>query len=264
MIYRKHGMVVRWENGTRIRVTESGAAREEGDLFECWPIESASAGFDADAAAAALDQVVVGAAAIHFERLILSEGYAEHEYGERRWSEHTRRLHASLTSGTLRALVDQATFDLTHIETIAAALQRAEKTEGVAPDRVVLAPNVAAALLPLLPGVVQAAGGTDGYGNPVGEAKEEWPSFFRPSYRYRPVRMPHNLRIDRESSVIDRDLPRAIALLAPPDRLALRVLLVDRDRVYPSTIRVGPVLAAGPAGEWYPYGAGSFGAEMVL
>lgn len=264
MIYRKHGMVVRWENGTRIRVTESGAARETGDLFECWPIESPDIGFDADAAAASLDQVAARATAIRLERLILSEGHAQHEYGERRWSEHTRRLHASLTNGTLRALVDQATFDLAQIDNIAEALQRAEENEAEAPKRIVLAPNVAAAILPLLPDVVQAAGGTDGYGNPVVEARGEWPSFFRPSYRFRPVRMPHNLRLDRESSEIDPSLPRAIALLAPPERGALRVLVVDGERVFPSTVPVRPVAAAGPAGEWYPFGAGSFGAEMVL
>lgn len=264
MIYRKHGMVVRWENGTRIRVTESGAAREAGDLFECWPIECADIGFDADAAAAALDHVAARAAAIRFERLILSEGHARHEYGERRWSEHTRRLHASLTNGRVRALVDQASFDLAHIEAIAEALQRAERNEAAPPQRIVLAPNVTAAFLPLLPDVVQSAGGTDGYGNPVIEARGDWPSFFRPSYRFRPVRMPHNLRIDREVSEIDSALPRAIALLAPPERTALRVLVVDRDRVFPSTLPVRPVAAVGPATEWYPFGAGSFGAEMVL
>ena len=37
MIYRKRGSVVRWENGTVIRVTESGVAIEEGERFECHP-----------------------------------------------------------------------------------------------------------------------------------------------------------------------------------------------------------------------------------
>ncbi|MGZ5472689.1 MAG: hypothetical protein ACXW31_02240, partial [Thermoanaerobaculia bacterium] len=37
MIYRKHGTVARWENGTLIRVTESGIAIEEGEYFECRP-----------------------------------------------------------------------------------------------------------------------------------------------------------------------------------------------------------------------------------
>lgn len=265
MIYRKHGTVVRWENGTRIRVSESGAAREEGELFECWPIErTGGTAFDADAAAASLDGVAARAAAIRFERLILSEGHADHEYGSRRWREHTRRLHASLTRGRLRVLIDQATFDLAYIETVAEALARAEENEADAPKRIVLEPHVAAALLPLLPDVVQTAGGTDGYGNPVAEAKGEWPSFFRPSYRFRPVRMPHNVRLEREEAEIDSELPRAVALLAPPGREALRVLVAARGRVFPATLPVRPVLAVGPAREWYPFGAGSFGAEMVL
>lgn len=37
MIYRKRGQTVRWENGTLIRVTESGVAWEEGERFICEP-----------------------------------------------------------------------------------------------------------------------------------------------------------------------------------------------------------------------------------
>ena len=37
MIYRKHGITVRWENRRRIEVTESGVAVEEGELFRCYP-----------------------------------------------------------------------------------------------------------------------------------------------------------------------------------------------------------------------------------
>ena len=37
MIYRKCGNVVRWENGTLVRVAERGIAIEEGELFECRP-----------------------------------------------------------------------------------------------------------------------------------------------------------------------------------------------------------------------------------
>jgi hypothetical protein len=40
MIYRKQGVIARWENGTLIRVTESGVAIEEGEYFECRPESS--------------------------------------------------------------------------------------------------------------------------------------------------------------------------------------------------------------------------------
>jgi hypothetical protein len=63
---------------------------------------------------------------------------------------------------------------------------------------------------------------------------------------------------------IDSDLPRAVALLAPPDRLQLRALFVDGQDVFPATIRVARIDAVAEEARWYPYGAGSFGSEMML
>jgi hypothetical protein len=162
--------------------------------------------------------------------------------------------------GKLRALVDQATFDTTLIEHIAAALANAEP-EREAPRHLRLAPNVTAALLPHLPDTRQTAGGIDGYGNPITDTSV---NFYRPSYRMRPVHMPFNLRLEHHATAIDEDLPRAIALLAPVDGPELRVLIEDKASVYPSTIRVGKIEAVAEERAWYPYGAGSFGAEMML
>lgn len=257
MIYRKQGSVARWENGTLIRVTESGAAREDGGFFESFP--EPATGFHSPIIDAPQPSI-----AFTYERLILTEGYAEHEYDGRRWSERTRRLHASITYGRLRAIIDQAHFDLTPLERVAHALQRAEPSERDAPRRIVLAPNVAAAVLPFLPNTTQTAGGVDGYGHDVVEAAGEWPNFYRPSYRLRPIRMPHNLRLEHEVRDIDPGLPRAIALLAPVESVAIKVLVLDGDRVYPATVQVTKIHAVGREREWYPYGAGSFGAELML
>jgi hypothetical protein len=112
--------------------------------------------------------------------------------------------------------------------------------------------------------VVQTAGGVDGYGNPIVEADGNWPNVYRPSYRVRPVRMPLNLRIECDRTAIDETAPRAIALLAPLDGTTLRVLIRDGDRVYPATVRVTRVRAVARERTWYPYGGGSFGAEMML
>ena len=255
MIYRKQGHVVRWENGTLIRVTESGAAREEGDLFECWPERERRAGFspplpwEGDGLKPVLR--------LHtLERLIVSRGYAEHEYGEHTWSEHTHRFHAALVRDQLRALVDR----LEDLAPIAEALERAE-SEREAPKHLRLAPNVTAALLPFLKDARQTAGGVDGYGNPVTETSA---NFYRPSYRVRPVRMPFNLRLEHDVTVIDEELPRAIALLAPASGTTLRVLVEDKTSVYPSTVTVTKIAAVSDQRIWYPYGAGSFGAEMML
>jgi hypothetical protein len=251
MIYRKQGHVVRWENGTLIRVTESGAAREEGELFECWPEPERRAGFsppDFDG----LKPVLRFSA----ERVLVVEGYAEHEYGDKRWSERTHRFHASLTHGHLRALVDREE----DVDDIARALQRVQH-EREAPRHLRLAPNITAAVLPFLEDAKQTAGGVDGYGNPITATSA---SFYRPSYRVRPVRMPFNLAIEHERTVIDEDLPRAVALLAPATGTTIRVLIEEKRSVYPSTIEVKNIRAVRKERIWYPYGAGSFGAEMML
>ncbi|HYH06080.1 MAG TPA: hypothetical protein VEK11_03370 [Thermoanaerobaculia bacterium] len=267
MIYRKQGRSVRWENGVVVHVSESGIAVEEGEWFRCEPAPHAASG----QLLAAPRGEGLGVRGIAVERLILTEGEAHHQYGDRQWTEHTRRMHLAMTRGPLRVLVDRADFDFTQARAIAAVLAKAELTERAAPPRLRLAPNITAALLPHLAGLappnvrlVQTAGGVDGYGNDIVEAVNDWPNFYRPSYRTRPVRMPHNLRLECSVREIDRDRPIAVALLAPVDGLVLRVLVDDGTRAFPATVRVTRIDAVADEREWYPYAAGSFGAEMML
>jgi hypothetical protein len=135
-------------------------------------------------------------------------------------------------------------------------------------DRVRLAPNVTAALLPSLIGTIeleQLPGDHDGYGAPVSRRPVAGlpPNWFRPSYRLRPVRAWHNLRAV-PFGTLDGNVPEAIALLAPPTRDAVRVLCMDGGDVFPATAGVTSVRAAGDTAVWYPYAAGAFGAEMLL
>ncbi|HEY0371738.1 MAG TPA: hypothetical protein VGD79_07030 [Thermoanaerobaculia bacterium] len=264
MIYRKHGSVARWENGTLIRVTECGEALEDTDYFECRPLEcggNASA-FESGGVASALQT-------IPFERLIITRGVAEHECEGRTWREETHRIHASLTHNKLRALIDVTNEQLGDLFAIANALRRVESEREI--TRVRLAPSVTAALLPHLidrtpPNVrlVQTAGGVDGYGRDIVETDSGWPNVYRPSYRIRPVRMPLNLRLECDETHVDEDLPRAIALLAPVTGLTIRVLVEDARRVHPATITVDRIRAVSNDRVWYPYGGGSFGAAMML
>ena len=266
MIYRKRGITIRWENGTRVVVTESGVAVEKGELFESFPEAwndrrpRLSNVILQEESPVSTGEAPV-APPVAYERVVVTRGYAEHEYGEKRWSEHTRRFHASLVHGRLRAIVDH----VDDLGPIADALSRAEANEREAPKHVRLAPNVAAALIPALPGVVQTEGGLDGYGNPIVESRgDPWPNFFRPSYRMRPVRIPLNVRLEHERTAIDGDLPIAVALLAFPTGNTARVLIVDGARVYPSFVCVTRAEAVADTRTWYPYGGGSFGAEMML
>jgi hypothetical protein len=294
MIYRKVGRVVRYEHGRLLSISESGEAIENGETFIAAPINDGGA--DAlvrppgpgrarlDAAPMAdkgvrrsfddieLPRIEISDAA-GIERLIVSEGIAVHRCGDVEWRERTRRLHVSLVHDRIRALVDLADFDFEFVNRIAEELARAG-AEREAPQRIRLAPNVTAALLPSLVGVAppnielwQTADGRDGKGQLIDEVRIEqppWPNWYRPSYRVRPIRAPMNLRAVCEVGDVDRDLPEAIALVAPVDGLTLRVLIRDRDAVYPATVHVSRIDAVAPPAAWYPYAAGAWGAEMLL
>lgn len=272
MIYRKRGNVVRWENGTLVRVAERGIAMEAGEFFECRPDDVGEVPVvDETNVIEAARAVREAVGEIAIERLIVVEGVAEHAWSAAAaLQERTRRIHLSLTRAHTRALLDLGSFDITDITRVAAALARADSVERDAPPRLRLAPNVTAALLPTLIGIappnvrlVQTAGGVDGYGAPIIEATEAWPNVYRPSYRVRPACMPMQLRLECDVTEIERDRPIAVALLAPVSSV-LRVLIDDGKRAYPSTVRITRIDAVSDERTWYPYGAGSFGAEMML
>lgn len=274
-LYRKRGRVLRYDNGFRIDVAESGEAVESGDTFLCRPVEGeALPRIDS----AAIDDVVSKVQSmveppLEIERLIISDGVAEHDFEGVQWRESSRRVHLAIRRATLRALVDLGDFDLDDLSLIARALRDAG-AEREPPSRLRLAKSVSAALLPSLVGVAppnvrlfQGAGGTDGKGHPIEEAElqgEPWPNWYRPSYRVRPMRAPLNLRASFVVHQIDRDLPQAIALLAPVDGLTMRVLCTDGHSSWPVTLRVSRIDGIATEARWYPYAAGSFGAEMML
>jgi hypothetical protein len=277
-VYRKFGRTLRYENGTIVRSDEAGEAIEDA-TFTCQPIAHTVELLPIDAHA--IEDTVseihsIVRAPLKIERLIVSEGIAEHQFGDRRWRETTRRVHVAITFRALRALIDLGDFDLADVRMISGALVRAVPVEaGTHTEaRIRLAPNVSAALLPALLGLVppniqlmQTAGGFDGKGSAIETCDVsigQWPNWFRPSYRVRPVRAPFSLRASCDVTQIVEDLPRAIVLLAPIERLTMRVLCVRGATVFPATVRVARIDAVSEAVRWYPYGAGSFGAEMML
>src|SRR5687768_1441042 len=250
MIYRKRGAVARWENGTVVRVTESGVAIEDGETFTCRPEGRTSLHVDAT-------RVVETARAIHdiaasIERLIVTEGIAEHEWEGRSWRDETQRIHLSLVRDRTRALIDVGSFDLHDVRVIASALDRMVD-ERDPPPRLRFARNVTAALLPSLIGV-----------EPPNVELTYTLDWFRPSYRIRPVRMPVNLSLRCDVTEIDETRPIAVAVLEPVRDLTVRVLVDDGAVAYPATVRVTRIDAVGRDLVWYPYGGGSFGAEMML
>jgi hypothetical protein len=301
MIYRKRGSVVRWENGTLVHVAERGVAIEEGELFECHPDADGETPRVDDADVIATARAVQSIAAQHdvaIERLIVIDGVAEHAWSAAATAaafvcdnaphehtkavaaatalqERTQRLHLSLVRARTRAILDLGSFAMDDVARVASALARLDDVAREAPPRLRLASNVTAALLPSLVGIappnvrlVQTAGGIDGRGAPIVEADSAWPNWYRPSYRVRPVRMPLQLRLECDVQAIDRERPIAVALLAPvsltADGLIVRALVDDGHRAFPSAIRIARIDAVSAATTWYPYGGGSFGAEMML
>lgn len=249
MIYRKQGASVRWENGTLVRVTESGVAIEEGETFTCRPEGTTSLTIDPRRVLETAREIETIAPC---ERLIVTEGIAEHDLDGRTWSEHTQRIHAALTKHKLRALLDLGSFDLHDLRAVADAFTRL-RDEREPPPRLRFAPNVTAALLPSLIDVA-----------PPNVQLDYTVDWFRPSYRVRPVKVPMNLRLRCDVTEVERGRPVAVAILEPVRGLVLRVLVDDGVDAWPATVRVTRIDAVASETIWYPYAGGSFGAEMML
>jgi hypothetical protein len=276
-VYRKSGRVVRYENGTFISVSESGEALEKDDVFQARPAQTGvSVPHAASELAAFVAETQVNVAQTllsvrrgRIERFIASAGTATHETNGITWTEESRRVHIALVHPPLRALIDLAAFDVEIVATTADALARAG-AERNAPKRIRLAPNVAAALLPSLVGELameQAGGGFDGRGQRIetrAVTHDAPPNWYRPGYATRPIRAWLNIRA-LPFGRIDPDAPLGVALLEPVHGTTLRVLCVDGDDVFPTTVNASHVSAVlQDEAVWYPYAAGSFGAEMML
>jgi hypothetical protein len=278
-LYRKWGRVIRYENGTTIRVDEAGEASEKDGVFWARPAQTrvsvphTSEVSILEGARPPVDSYVaqtrVSVRPCKVERLIVSAGVARHETNGITWTEESRRVHISLINPPLRALIDLASFDVAIVETIAGALARAGAARE-APPRVRLAPNVAAALLPSLIGELameQSGGGLDGKGQTIetrAATSDPPPNWYRPGYAVRPVRAWLDIRALPFGS-IDKSAPLAVALLAPVEGTMLRVLCIDGEEVFPAMLdanRIAAVSRDEPM--WYPYAAGSFGVEMML
>jgi hypothetical protein len=254
VIYRKWGRVVRWENGTLVRVEEAGEAREEKGIFLAQPIAERVALPEVD-----VSRVVETARAIgEAERVIVTEGVAIHECDGVRWQEETRRVHVALTRRPWRVLVDDV-----DVAPVASALARCEGERDF--EHVLLAPNVARHLMedrhsclsvwhagtgksacpPL--SFEQMPGGLDGYGRPIERRRVEGepPNFFRPSYRLRPVRRWMNVRAIPFGDM-NVSAPRAIALV---DAAVPAALVDDHGRTFITRLRVDRVTAAAGSGE---------------
>ena len=268
-VYRKRGRSVRREGQNLVWVDEAGEAVEDRGRFRTRTLDEAvevAAPEAAGVEAAAREIESIVNAPLTIERLLVSEGVVTHEFGEVEWSETSRRVHLSISRPPLRVIFDLAQFQFDAIRTAAVALMRAG-SERPAPRRIRLSAHVGAALLPFLAvQKSQTAAPRDGKGQPIEPHRvtnERPPNWFRPSYRVRPRRAWFHLRVE-EFGEIDPDAPAAIALLASAGRREIRLLCVERDAVYPATVPMRPILAARPAEEWYPYGAGAFGAELIL
>ena len=220
MIYRKWGRVVRWENGTIVRVEEAGEAWEENGVFFAQPIAhgvipSASEGPPADVVAVAEGILRCAQDDTEIERVIVTHGVALHQYGDVRWQDETRRVHVALIRKPWRVLVDD--FD---VASVASALARCEGERDFAH------------LLDVPCAKEQMPGGRDGYGRPIEHRRVEGepPNFYRPSYRVRPVRQWMNVRAI--PSATTQAAPKVLALVDGG-----KALVDDGGRVFVTPLR---------------------------
>lgn len=235
---------MRWENGFVVHVDEAGEAIE-GDVFEARPL---------DERVALPDVALPDIPQIASERFIVSEGVAVHDYDGIRWTERTRRVHVSLTHAPLRATLDLADFDFDVITRI--DLRNVEERTF---ESIRLAPHVFASFLPDLDiEKEQMPAPHDGRGKPIEcmRVSGDPPNVYRPSYRVRPVPAWFNLRAI-PFGVIDREAPEAIA------RLDDGLLVIHDGRAFVARPRID-IKAVGESERWYPYAAGSFGAEAMI
>ena len=274
MTYRKWGRTIRYENGTIVRVEETGEAVEEGGEFRAYPhppfghLLPLAREKDAGAALGEVSASLFRSAGeggrrpgegVAIERIVLTHGVAIHETNGITWTERTRRLHVAVIKPPFRMLLDQASFDIDEalLELFARIESRREP-----PPRMTLAPRVSAAILHSLAiSLAQRAGEhPDGKGQPVESrpVEGEPPNWYRPSYRVRPLRAWFNL-MALPFGKLDDAVPRAVARLDGGD-----ILCVDGDRVFATPLPPGRIAAAGGAEEWYPFGAGVWGADMLL
>ena len=287
-VYRKWGSVVRYENGVTIRVEEAGEASEIDGVFAAKPMPREAqtrvsvphqaahrpeAGVNVAQTLLSVQkfaaEALLSTQPCTVERLIISAGTSRHEINGVTWTEQSQRVHLSLVKGRLRVLIDLASFDIEAIASAASALSRAGDARE-ARHRIRLAPNVAAALLPSLVGEIaieQHGGGFDGKGNAIetrAVTGNPPPNWYRPSYAIRPRRAWLNLRA-LPFGTIDKNAPVAVALLGPVTGTTIDVLCVEGHEVFPIALdaqRIAAVSREEPV--WYPYAAGSFGAEMML
>jgi hypothetical protein len=266
--YRKWGRSVRLEGGRVVWVDEAGEAIESAGVFRTRALgeDSNLERPERDAIDAAGHEIEsLAGDGLMLERLFVSQGAVAHRFNETHWSESLRRVHLSIARPPLRAIFDFADFQFDAVRRAADALRRAGK-ERKPPKRMRLAEHIGAALLPFLPiAKIQSPAPHDGKGAPIVEtlAEGEATNWFRPSYRVRPRRAWFHLRV-APFGEIDPDLPVAVALLAPVSRAAIQVLCVDGRAAYPVSMPLRPILAAKATQTWYPYGAGAFGAELML
>ncbi|HYS56271.1 MAG TPA: hypothetical protein VER58_21130 [Thermoanaerobaculia bacterium] len=267
-LYRKWGRSVRREGQHLLFVDEAGEATESHGIFRTRALGDALDLADPDskrveAAAAEIESMVERPLMI--ERLFVNEGVVAHQFGEVRWRENIRRVHLSIARPPLRAIFDFAEFRFDALRRVLPALMRAGKERKPA-RRIRVAEHVGAALLPLTAiAKLQSTAPHDGKGEPIREqlAEHEPPNWFRPSYRVRPRKAWFHLRV-APFGAIDEDVPEAVALLAPVSRREIRALCVDGGAAYPVTLPLRPIIAAWPTATWYPFGAGAFGAELML
>jgi hypothetical protein len=311
--YAKSGRTFRIEidarQKTAFRIEESGIAVLEKQHFRCFPAEdtaeiSPPPHEELEAVVESVQLMVRGPLTI--ERLVAISGLSAHEFRagqeHNRWNETAARLHVSVAhrGKGLRLLLDIGSSKPPDLD-FSEFSEPLEALNAIAPalkptrcSTLRLRPAVAAALWPALM-ENQPAGQAldfvqktseimpfDGKGRHVVEGSlsrfrrsAEWPNFFRPSYRVRPLRAPLGIDLHLPHKSTANEVFDALALLAPcrTSDDSIRADLLCRDpqgrsfaatAVMKSETWKAAIAGTGEQARWYPFSGGSFGRETEL
>jgi hypothetical protein len=304
--YVKRGESLRYEWSGRgsgwIHTREAGESLLEDGRFYCHPVDSPpEPTLQEGPIRRLLEQLQeIVRHPLTIDRIVIGAGRATHWWSdgeaERSWGDRGARLHLALLHAAAgwRHTLDAGAGEIEAIDLEPlrrAAAAAALPLRPIAPPQLRLSPPVAARLVPLL--MKEASAGTfsrrlrftqravspeerDGRGAEIVEGPVsalQPPNVWRPSYRFRPVAVPLNLRLEAPGDLVS-GLPEALLVIEPLEEREGTITgsLLVRDEEVSGEVQLKlsirnvleTIVAAAHDASWFPAGSGCWGAPAMI
>ena len=302
--YEKAGRVFRvdvtFDGVVESHFLERGVATSESGSFfaRSLPLSAAKTPVESEAARQIVRKITaLISPPLSIERLVVTAGESQQRCvrgdDDRTWNECIVRLHLSIAHRGHRvrteidlSAADAALIDLDVVERAVSMLAGMSLQAGT-PDRVMLLPNVCAALNATIASSAEALARSgvslqqeqhesflfDGRGEQLQRmaltSGQQWPNVFRPSYRLPPVAMPFHVAMSSEVEPAN-DAPIVAAALLEPFTIREGWLTARLLSTHPVEVRI-PIEQLGRRlhrisadRKWFPYAAGAWGTNTIL